>query len=543
MPIMSVEEEKNHIEIDDANEQLKIRDIEYQDKGAFAEKQKDWNEAKNYYLKSFEMKKLLFSNINGRQADEFITVYLQLGQVSIKLHQLSEAQYWLEQIIRIDWNPNNIKEIDLACRLLAVVSEEQHKILEAMHWYERVLKDTVNRENIMEQALVYEQLGRLALKLNDPEGGINHFQTALNLFQKTKKERKKSNLYQSLGDVFFGLNLFDEAKDRYLSSLYIRLKLGSLLSVEYIYKKLIANADQQGEFEEKRRFQEELHLYRVEYRNRKRASFTVLSAESRPQCFPPAWAIAWGDDWHGLWTDIDINGVIQRMRWIPAGQFSMGSPSKEPDSDPNEHPRHVVQIKNGFWLANTACSKELWQNVMDEQKTSFDKIELQKPVEDASWPNLQNFLGLMIKTIASANAVRLPTEAEWEYACRAGTHTAFWWGDTLKTENANYHNSQHYDNHQIERNITQTVPVKSFAPNPWGLYQLHGNVWEWCADTNPRKYNKKLSVDPLVNEGLFIGVLRGGSSSCSGGSIRSGVRKTFGDMDSFDYIGFRFVIN
>jgi sulfatase modifying factor 1 len=248
--------------------------------------------------------------------------------------------------------------------------------------------------------------------------------------------------------------------------------------------------------------------------------------QRRPPLFPPACAFAWGDDRHGLWIDVDVGGAVQRCRWIEPGEFWMGSPKGEPERDDDEGPRHVVRLTAGFWLADTACAQAVWQAVMGDNPSRL-KDDPQNPVEQVSWDDVQDFLGRVKEQFLGMQA-SLPSEAEWEYACRAGTDTAFNVGDSLSREQANYAGGS-------------TVPVKRFEANPWGLYQMLGNVWEWCAD-GQRTYDSSPQVDPRGPEGdnEAVRVVRGGSWGSEPWRLRSAYRGRWPRDLRPGYQGFRF---
>ena len=238
-------------------------------------------------------------------------------------------------------------------------------------------------------------------------------------------------------------------------------------------------------------------------------------AQRWPPAFPPAGASAWGDDQYGLWIEVMIGGPVQRFRWIEPGEFLMGSPAGEPERGDDEGPQHVVRLTEGYWLAETACSQAVWEAVMGDNPSRF-KDDPQNPVEQVSWADVAGeggFLRRLEKLLPGMEA-SLPTEAEWEYACRAGTETAFnWCSDTITPEQANYDGQTGYDGGPTGEYRQKTVPVKSFAPNAWGLYQMHGNVWEWCAD-GPRPYDGTPQRDPRGQTGDGEDaprVVRGGS--------------------------------
>ena len=245
-----------------------------------------------------------------------------------------------------------------------------------------------------------------------------------------------------------------------------------------------------------------------------------MNATSRfPNPFPPPFAHAWGDDEFGLWAEFRLevpNGesVVQNFRWIEPGTFWMGSPEDEPERFKDEGPRHEVTINQGFWLADSACTQALWQAVMDNNPSSF-KDDPQQPVENVSWHNVQAFLKRLqerLQSLLPGCQVDLPSEAEWEYACRAGTTTPFSFGANINPQQVNYDGNYPYFGDEKGEFRKKTVPVKSLPANPWGLYEMHGNVWEWCKE-GQRTYDEQVQIDPL---GPMTGddiprCLRGGS--------------------------------
>lgn len=231
-------------------------------------------------------------------------------------------------------------------------------------------------------------------------------------------------------------------------------------------------------------------------------------AQCWPPEFPPACASAWGDDQYGLWINVVIAGPVQRFRWIEPGEFVMGAPAGEPERRDDEGPLHVVRLTEGFWLADTACSQAVWEAVMVTNPSHFTD-DPQNPVEQLSWDGVSRFLSRLDEMLSGVR-VSLPTEAEWEYACRAGANEAFSWGnDTITPQQANYNGSYAYAGGVTGEYRGKTVPVKSFAPNAWGLYQMHGNVWEWCADGH-RIYDNETQTNPRGPEKASR-VVRGGA--------------------------------
>ncbi|WP_442770255.1 formylglycine-generating enzyme family protein [Zoogloea ramigera] len=249
---------------------------------------------------------------------------------------------------------------------------------------------------------------------------------------------------------------------------------------------------------------------------------------------------------YGLYLDVPFGNATQRFRWIEPGEFLMGSPEGEPERDGDEGPQHVVRLTEGYWLAETACSQAVWETVMGNNPSRF-KDDPQNPVENVSWDDVAGeggFLRRLEKLLPGVEA-SLPTEAEWEYACRAGTKDAFNWGSaTLLLEQANYDASTAYNGGLTGEYRQKTVPVKSFTPNAWGLYQMHGNVWEWCAD-GARAYDGTPQVNPRGETGDeedSSRVFRGGSWFSAPDFLRAACRIPWSRDWRDDDEGFRFLL-
>ncbi len=276
---------------------------------------------------------------------------------------------------------------------------------------------------------------------------------------------------------------------------------------------------------------------------------TIAFDVTYPRPFPPLWAVAWGDDQYGLWAEAEFGSgeevVAQRLRWIVPGDFLMGAPEGEQDAQVREHPQHQVFISNGYWLADTTCTQALWLAVMADNPSHFQEtIDLQRPVERVSWLDVQQFLRKLSLPGAQAS---LPTEAEWEYACRAGTTTPFSFGENISTAQVNFNGNHPYGDGKKGEYRKSTVPVRALPANPWGLYQMHGNLWEWCADTR-REYTLDAQTDPGLPQALtslendYLRVLRGGSWVSGARGARSAFRLQDG-LDGRDGdVGFRFVL-
>ena len=225
----------------------------------------------------------------------------------------------------------------------------------------------------------------------------------------------------------------------------------------------------------------------------------------------PTWARAIGRDRFGLWAELLFKrdkadpGVPYRMRWIPPGRFLMGSPADEPGRFDNEGPQHPVVITRGYWLGETPVTQALWQAVTGENPSEFKTPD--RPVENVTWNQCRDlFIARLNGTIAAdrGEAFRLPTEAEWEYACRAGTTTATyagpieirgkndapilddiaWYGGNsgVDFDLQNGVDSRGWPKKQHPHTKAGTRRVAQKLPNPWGLYDMLGNVYEWCSD-------------------------------------------------------------
>jgi len=228
-----------------------------------------------------------------------------------------------------------------------------------------------------------------------------------------------------------------------------------------------------------------------------------LTEKTKPPVFPFPCAHSWGEDQYGLWMTVSIAGVDQTFRWCPPGEFIMGSSEDNSIYYDDEKEHHVVLTK-GFWIAETACCQELWESVMNNNPSEF--IYIGNPVENISYYDCYMFFDQLHYKIPTLR-LRLPTEAEWEYACRAGTKTIYNLGNDITTSQANYLGVPSYSIKSNIHNRNKTIPVKTFPCNDWGLYEMHGNIWEWCAD----RYLGNISCntqDPIETSGSNI-VARG----------------------------------
>lgn len=209
-----------------------------------------------------------------------------------------------------------------------------------------------------------------------------------------------------------------------------------------------------------------------------------------------------GTDSYGLFVDATVlthKRITFRLRYIPAGRFAMGSAYGDGDED--EYPRHEVLLTKGFWLGDTPCTQALWGAVMGDDSRVFGSrpIADEHPVINIGWNEAKLFLERLAELLPRGCQPTLPTEAEWEYAARAGTSTAYWWGNNSDDLRANWNGQR-----------GGTTPVHRYEPNPWGLHDMHGNVWEWCRD-DKRDYKTGVVCDPVGSLDSYSRASRGGS--------------------------------
>jgi formylglycine-generating enzyme required for sulfatase activity len=252
----------------------------------------------------------------------------------------------------------------------------------------------------------------------------------------------------------------------------------------------------------------------------------------------------------GISKELEIsigNNVTMKLVLIPAGKFMMGSPIDEKGREGVEENRgeetlHEVTISKPFYLGIYHVTQEQYELVMGKNPSRFKGKS--NPVEMVSWDDATEFCKSLSGKIG--RAVGLPTEAQWEFACRAGTSTPFNTGNTISTEQANYDGSKVYGDGKEGVNRDKPTPVGTFKPNAWGLYDMHGNISQWCSDWySASYYADSPKIDPAGPPvtSRRTRVLRGGSWSYDPKYCRSAGRWA----DAPDYhsgygVGFRVVV-
>jgi eukaryotic-like serine/threonine-protein kinase len=236
------------------------------------------------------------------------------------------------------------------------------------------------------------------------------------------------------------------------------------------------------------------------------------------------------------------DGVSMTMVKIPAGTFMMGSPETEADRNLNESPQHQVTVPE-FFLGQTLVTQEQWQQIVGNNPSYF-KGDSKLPVENISWIDALDFCEQL--SHKTGRKYRLPSEAEWEYAARAGTTTPFSYGNTIVPELANYEGNYPYLRAAKGVYRQKTTLVRSFAPNPFGLYDMHGNLWEWCLDEYANNYRDaptdgSASGDIISRAENKQRVMRGGSWGTYAHYCRSSHRDPYTASFRCHYIGVRVV--
>ena len=231
-----------------------------------------------------------------------------------------------------------------------------------------------------------------------------------------------------------------------------------------------------------------------------------------------------------------VNSIGMKFVMIAGGSFIMGSPADDSRRVSDER-LHRVTISKPFYLQTTEVTQGQWMRVMGNNPSYFRNCGDDCPVERVSWIEVQEFIR-RLNEMEGTDKYRLPTEAEWEYACRAGNTTLFHTGNCISIDQANYDGNHPMPGCPKGEYRETTIRVGSFEPNSWGLYDMHGNVWEWCQDWYG-EYSKGHVIDPTGPLTSGTRVLRGGSWNLFARDLRSANRNG-GDPDSSDnVVGFR----
>jgi len=222
--------------------------------------------------------------------------------------------------------------------------------------------------------------------------------------------------------------------------------------------------------------------------------------------------------------------------WIEPGTFVMGSPAVEPERNGDEGPQHQVTISRGFYLGKQEVTQGQWAAVM-ETRPWAGKRHIEESARNAAsflkWVDVQEFIR-RLNQAAGEEIFRLPREAEWEYACRAGTTTRWSFGDDgSKVSEYAWYRENAWEQGEKFPHVTGLK-----LPNPWGLYDMHGNVWEWCQDWYG-KYSQASQTDPIGPESGSLRVARGGHFTSHARFVRSAARLSHKEKVPSHAIGVR----
>jgi formylglycine-generating enzyme required for sulfatase activity len=299
--------------------------------------------------------------------------------------------------------------------------------------------------------------------------------------------------------------------------------------------------------------------------------FDQLNADQLPEL------VGRTSDWSlgELTNQVLTNSIGMQLRLIPAGEFQMGSPASEKDRSEDEH-RHLVRITKSFYMGTYEVTQQEFAAVTGNSPSAFASTGISKekvsgedtrrfPVDSVSWYDAVDFCNRLsskeslsscyrlssverddgrIKsadvTLLAGNGYRLPTEAEWEYACRAGTTTPFHFGSILNGTQANHDGNYPYGTSTTGAYLTRTTRAGSYSANAFGLYDMHGNVREWCSDwSNSDYYKSSPLTDPRGPSSGSNRVFRGGSWNSYARSCRSAGRSRYTPDDRSGGLGFR----
>ncbi len=240
----------------------------------------------------------------------------------------------------------------------------------------------------------------------------------------------------------------------------------------------------------------------------------------------------------GLPLEVKSTKTDLAFRLIPAGSFVMGSPDAEIGRDEEDEKQHTATLEKPFYCGKFEVTQAQWRRVMGNSPSYFKNSEVDAPVEQVSRDDCQKFLQKLCQIEGvPTDTYRLLTESQWEYACRAGTTSPFCYGDSLDSTMANFDGDYPYGEVSKKVDRKKTVRVGQFKPNAFGLYDMHGNVWEWCSDWF-RDYEGSTTESYGASSGSFR-VYRGGAWNNFARSCRSALRGRCSSGSQFNFLGFR----
>ena len=255
-----------------------------------------------------------------------------------------------------------------------------------------------------------------------------------------------------------------------------------------------------------------------------------------PGCKEDIFGPSGGEAGDSLTVTLPVGSVDMTFAYIPAGTFTMGSPDSEEGRWADEGPQHEVTISKGFYLGKYEVTQGQWEAVMGTTPWSgknYVEENADHPAVYVSWEDAQAFIQ-KLNDAAGEELYRLSTEAEWEYACRAGTTTRWSFGD----DESDVGDYAWYEDNAWDVGERYAHEVGTKLANPWGLYDMHGNVYEWCLDWYG-SYSSEAQTDPSGPESGSYRVLRGGSWKSTSSLVRCTYRDRGHPEDRYFLIGFR----
>ncbi|MDR1493276.1 MAG: formylglycine-generating enzyme family protein [Planctomycetaceae bacterium] len=231
-----------------------------------------------------------------------------------------------------------------------------------------------------------------------------------------------------------------------------------------------------------------------------------------------------------------INGVEYAFRQSPPGNFKIGSPSDESNRG-NDEKQHEATLTHGFWMGETEVTQEQWESVMGNNPSHFKGGQL--PVESVSWNDCQDYIKKLNDLVSSDYRFSLPTETQWEYVCRAGTTTVYSFGDSREElKEYAWFGAYHVEDGLKASSEKTTNVVGQKKSNVWGLYDMHGNVWEWCNDWYG-DYPSGSVTNPTGATSGSDRVVRGGGGNNGARCCRSAFRSYSAPDDRLNSLGLR----
>lgn len=482
----------------------------------FYEDRGDLDQAAPLYHRAIELRE----RIEDAGSADLVVDLRNLATVCLKRKQFEEAEHLYRRVLSIceEANDLDVQHTIAALTGMATLMRLQGRYDEALPFYERALSLSESSEG--------EQGPQIAMRLKDLGSA---------LVASGRTEESQPVLVRAL---------------RMAEGIIGRTHpvVAEILS---LLVKLYEQTEQSGLADDARTRLQAIAESEFESGAKAQKRPEIINASWHPlaEGSPPLWASGWGEDEHGVFVEITVGEMTQALRWCPPGRFWMGSPEDEAGRDGDEGPRTEITFERGFWLFETPVTQALYKAVTGETPSRFEGLD--RPVERVSWHDAKIFLDRINQRIPGLGLC-LPSEAQWEYACRAGSTPPFepnvartHAGASVTPDEVNYDGNYPYGAASAGEYRRETLPVKprGFRPNAWGLWQMHGNVWEWCEDAWQDSHQSASldgSARPVSQkDGLSYCVIRGGSWHGYAGSCRAAYRRGNAPDRRSDSLGFR----